>query len=63
MIKPEIIDVNILEKGSSNFTIEVLAEDQSSKVDTYMYSLDGEEYITSKNNVYTFNKLKNISGA
>ena len=57
--KPEIIDVNILEKGSSNFTIEVLAEDQSSKVDTYMYSLDGEEYITSKNNVYTFNKLKN----
>ncbi len=59
VIKPEIIDVNILEKGSSNFTIEVLAEDQSSKVDTYMYSLDGEEYITSKNNVYTFNKLKN----
>ena len=57
--KPEIIDVNILEKGSSNFTIEVLAEDQSSKVDTYMYSLDGEEYITSKNNAYTFNKLKN----
>ncbi|MBO5475349.1 MAG: PASTA domain-containing protein, partial [Bacilli bacterium] len=56
--KPIISDVNVIKKGSSNFTIEVDALDEISKVDVYMYSLNNKDFETSTNNTYTFKKLK-----
>ena len=58
--KPEIEDVKIIKKGSSNFTLEVTSNDEASGIDGYIYTLDNDENHYSDTNTYTLKNLKII---